>query len=102
MDPLQFQAARAGINDFRPHDLRHTFVSHYLMRGGSLKGLKEILDHKEIKMTMRYAHLSREFVKEGIQILNGLTTSVKIGMSQNGTKCPSKTGKGLAESANPL
>jgi len=33
---------RAGINDFRPHDLRHTFASHYLMRGGSLKGLKEV------------------------------------------------------------
>jgi len=93
---------RAGINDFRPHDLRHTFASHYLMRGGSLKGLKEILGHKEIKMTMRYAHLSREFVKEEIQILNGLATYVKTGMSQNVTKCPSKTEKGLAESANPL
>ena len=81
----------------RPHDLRHTFASHYLMRGGSLKGLKEILGHKEIKMTMRYAHLSREFVKEEIQILNGLTTYVKIGMSQNGTNCPSKTKKGLAD-----
>jgi integrase len=93
---------RAGINDFRPHDLRHTFASHYLMRGGSLKGLKQILGHKEIKMTMRYAHLSREFVKEEIQILNGLTTYVKIGMSQNGTNCPSETKKGLAASANPL
>jgi integrase len=88
---------RAGITDFHPHDLRHTFASHYLMRGGSLKGLKEILGHKDIKMTMRYAHLSKEFIKEEIQILNGLTTYVKTDMAQNGTNCPSKTKKGLAE-----
>jgi len=65
---------RAGIEDFRPHDLRHTFASHYLMRGGSLKPLSEILGHADIKMTMRYAHLSREFSKEEIQNLNGLTS----------------------------
>jgi len=63
------------------------------MRGGSLKGLKEILGHKDIKMTMRYAHLSKEFVKEEIQILNGLTTSIKSDMSQNVTNSPSETKK---------
>jgi len=65
---------RAKITDFRPHDLRHTFASHYIMRGGSLKALKEILGHKDIKMTMRYAHLSKEFAKEEIQLMNGLTS----------------------------
>ena len=94
--------SRAGITDFRPHDLRHTFASHYLMRGGSLKGLKEVLGHKDIKMTMRYAHLSKEFAKEEIQILNGLTTSINSDMSQNVTKHPSKTKKGPASLANPL
>jgi integrase len=93
---------RAGISDFRPHDLRHTFASHYLMRGGSLKGLKEILGHKDIKMTMRYAHLSKEFVKEEIQILNGLTTSIKSDMSQNVTNSPLETKKRAAALANPL
>jgi integrase len=63
-----------GITNFRPHDLRHTFASHYIMRGGSLKALKEILGHKDIKMTMRYSHLSKEFAREEIQILNGLTS----------------------------
>ena len=63
------------------------------MRGGSLKGLKEILGHKDIKLTMRYAHLSKEFVKEEIQILNGLTTSIKSDMSQNVTNSPSETKK---------
>ncbi len=73
---------RTGIKDFRFHDLRHTFASHYVMRGGSIKGLQKILGHKNIQMTMRYAHLSKEFAKEEIQIMNGLiSTSPKSGAS---------------------
>lgn len=64
---------RAGVTGFTFHDLRHTFTSHYVMRGGSIKRLQEILGHKDLKMTMRYAHLSKEFAKEEIQIMNGLT-----------------------------
>jgi len=66
---------KANIRDFTFHDLRHTFASHYLMRGGSLKNLQQILGRKNIKMTMRYAHLSKEFQKEEIQVMNGLTKS---------------------------
>ncbi|MGO9138528.1 MAG: hypothetical protein ACLP9S_12030 [Syntrophales bacterium] len=40
-----------------------------------MKALKEILGHKDIKMTMRYSHLSKEFAREEIQILNGLTSA---------------------------
>jgi len=40
------------------HDLRHTFASHWMMRGGDIFKLQRILGHKDIKMTMRYAHLS--------------------------------------------
>ena len=64
---------RAGIVDFRFHDLRHTFASHFLMRGGTLKELQEILRHKSLTMTMRYAHLSQEHKKKAINLLNGLT-----------------------------
>jgi integrase len=74
---------RSGINDFRFHDLRHTFASHYVMRGGSIKGLQKILGHKDIHMTMRYSHLSKEFAREEVQIMNGLIStypkSVKLG-----------------------
>ncbi|NIO04544.1 MAG: tyrosine-type recombinase/integrase [Proteobacteria bacterium] len=64
---------RAGITDFRFHDLRHTFASHYVMRGGSIRGLQKILGHKDISMTMRYSHLSKEFTREEIRVMNGLT-----------------------------
>jgi integrase len=40
------------------HDLRHTFASHWVLRGGDVFKLQKLLGHKEIKMTMRYAHLA--------------------------------------------
>jgi integrase len=64
---------RAGIKGFRFHDLRHTFASHYMMRGGSLYDLKEILGHSDMKMTMRYAHLSPAHLRAGVDALDGLT-----------------------------
>ena len=63
----------AGILDFRFHDLRHTFASHFIMEGGSLKSLKEILGHSKFEMTMRYAHLSQEYKRKEINLLNSLT-----------------------------
>jgi integrase len=51
------------ISDFRFHDLRHTFASHFAMNRGDLYALAEILGHSNPKITLdRYAHLSPEFV----------------------------------------
>lgn len=44
------------------HILRHTFASHYVMDGGSLKALQEILGHEDIKTTMIYAHLAPDYL----------------------------------------
>ena len=49
---------RAGLTDLHFHDLRHTFASQWMMAGGDLYALKDILGHKSISMTQRYAHLS--------------------------------------------
>jgi integrase len=40
------------------HILRHTFASYFIMNGGSILSLKEILGHSDIKMTMKYVHLA--------------------------------------------
>jgi site-specific recombinase XerD len=48
----------AGLDDFRLHDTRHHFASWFMMRGGSLQALKELLGHSDIKTTAIYAHLS--------------------------------------------
>ncbi len=53
----------AQIDDFHFHDLRHHFASWYIMRGGSLPALQQILGHADIKMTLRYAHLAPEHLR---------------------------------------
>jgi integrase len=40
------------------HDLRHTFASHWVMRGGDVFKLQHILGHSNMVMTMRYAHFA--------------------------------------------
>jgi integrase len=74
-----FRAAcrRAGIKDFKFHDLRHTSASHMVMKGASLKEVQEILGHKTMAMTLRYAHLSQEHKKKAVNLLSGLTASKK-------------------------
>jgi integrase len=93
---------RAKIEDFRFHDLRHTFASHMVMRGATLKEVQELLGHKDMKMTMRYAHLSQEHKKKAVNLLNGLTPYVKFDKSQMVTNPPSEQKKGPATLANPL
>src|SRR5262245_59856671 len=58
--------AEAGINDFHFHDLRHHFASWYVMRGGALPALQQILGHATLAMTMRYSHLSPKHLREEI------------------------------------
>lgn len=51
---------RAGISDFRFHDLRHTAASYYIQNNTSLRELADILGHKTMQMTQRYAHLASD------------------------------------------
>ena len=53
---------KAGIEDFRFHDLRHTAASYMVMNGMSLYETATVLGHKDTQTTARYAHLSTEHI----------------------------------------
>lgn len=55
---------RAGIKDFRWHDLRHCFASYHVMAGTPTYKLKELGGWKSEQMVRRYAHLSAEHLAE--------------------------------------
>lgn len=50
------------------HVLRHTFASHFMMNGGNILVLKDILGHSDITMTMRYAHFSPSHLEDAIRL----------------------------------
>jgi integrase len=73
---------RAGVTDFRFHDFRHTFASHLVMAGVDLTTVKELLGHKDFKMTLRYSHLAPAHKVKAVDILdntlNGKPTIQKL------------------------
>ena len=65
---------RAGIK-CRFHDLRHTFASWYLKKRKNLAALKKLLGHKEITMTMRYAHIIEDDLLEEVEAMSGMVNA---------------------------
>ena len=89
-NPWEFLRARAGLEDVRIHDLRHSFASRALALGESLSMIGELLGHRRAGTTARYAHLAREAVKTsasrvaesiGADILPDATSRVAGGQS---------------------
>lgn len=56
----------AGIVNFHWHDLRHTFASRLRQAGAPLGHIAELIGHKELSMTQRYAHLSIANLHEAV------------------------------------
>ena len=63
-----FKTARrkAGLEDVRIHDLRHTFASHLVMSGADLLTVAELLGHKDLQMTKRYSHLTKQHKADAV------------------------------------
>ena len=55
---------RAGLEDMRLHDCRHSFASRALALGESLPMIGRLLGHSQVQTTARYAHLARDSVHE--------------------------------------
>jgi len=68
-DAVQSAAKRAGLGVLGPHVLRHTFASRLVMAGVDLGTVQELMGHKSILMTMRYAHLSPDHKRTAMETL---------------------------------
>ena len=62
-DPWRIVRERAGVENVRIHDCRHSFASRALALGESLPVIAKLLGHSQIRTTARYAHLARDSVK---------------------------------------
>jgi integrase len=75
--PLDFRSAwrvavkKAGLKDFRFHDLRHCFASYCVMNGSTLNEVADLLGHKSYQtVTKRYCHLSEAYQKDVVRSMN--------------------------------
>ena len=73
--------AKAGLDDVRPHDLRHSYASFAIDCGAGLAEVKELLGHKDIATTQRYVHLYTDRIRQTV-------TDVADKMSAAVTKTP--------------
>jgi integrase len=79
----RIKAAAKLPDDFRPHDLRHTFASWGVSIGIDLYQIQTLLGHSTMQMTQRYAHLDEGGIKASVnhisdrmgQAMNGITQS---------------------------
>ncbi len=63
---------KAGIWDFRIHDLRHTCASLAISEGVPLAAIRDLLGHSSVTVTERYAHLKPEAAREAVAVLDRL------------------------------
>ncbi|MFQ5456078.1 MAG: site-specific integrase, partial [Nitrospirota bacterium] len=61
---------KAGIDNFRWHDLRHDFASQLVQGGVDLFRVQKLLGHKDGRMTQRYAHLTPENLQSTVSVFD--------------------------------
>lgn len=76
-DVFKPAATRAGLDGFRFHDLRHTVGSRLVMAGVDLITVKELLGHRTLATTERYAHLADEHKRQAMKRLARYQTVTK-------------------------
>lgn len=73
---------RAGIEDFRFHDLRHTWATWLIMAGVPISALQEMGGWQTIDMVRRYAHFSSDHLSQHAKVIDGIFSKNVPNMSQ--------------------
>ena len=60
---MKKHAEASGLGEVSPHTLRHAFAAHLVAGGADLRAVQEMLGHKDIAATQRYAQLKRKSLK---------------------------------------
>jgi site-specific recombinase XerD len=59
----------ASLSDVTWHTFRHTYISRLVMAGADLRTVQDLCGHKDIKMTIRYSHLSPDHKLAAVDML---------------------------------
>ena len=90
----------AGLQDFTWYCLRHTFASRLAMAGVDLLTISELMGHKTIQMTKRYAHLAPAHNQAAV---DRLVTFHSVPAPEEASATRTATGlEGVEESESPV
>ena len=67
---------RAEFGDVRLHDLRHTLASHAVMQGVPLPTVAKLLGHRQVSMTLRYAHVHDKEVEAAAERVGRVISNI--------------------------
>jgi len=73
---------RAGVSNFRFHDLRHTFATRLVQAGVGIYEVQKLGRWKTVSMVMRYAHHHPESLRSSIEVMDGFEKMFITNLSQ--------------------
>ncbi len=77
MPGAAFSSGAAGLRDrATPHTLRHSYATHLLEEGVSLRQIASYLGHTSLDTTVIYTHLTAVSETRALRVLDGLTAAV--------------------------
>ena len=77
--------SEAKITDFTWHSLRHTFASRLVMAGVDIRTVQELMGHKTITVTLRYAHSVPQHQLAAVQRLCDTVITTAVSKANSGT-----------------
>ncbi len=78
-DPWEIVCERAGLEDLRIHDARHSYASRALALGESLPMIGRLLGHTQVETTARYAHLAEDSLRDSaVRISDSIAADLEV------------------------